>query len=115
VDGFDLLRTALPCGKEVEMEKKMVKVRNIVGIVLICIPLTILVGCSHNETTPATTGAVNAGPQGPGAAYDPSVIQARIDAVKANTQASPEEKQIVLSELQNAQGRATQGSKPAGQ
>ena len=93
----------------------MVMARNIVGIVLMCIPFTMLVGCSHNIAAPAATGPVNAGPQGPAAAYDPSVIQARINAVKSNTQASDEEKQIVLAELQNAQARAGQGAKPAGQ
>jgi hypothetical protein len=84
----------------------MFNVRNRIGIIAACIPLALLLGCSHNDTvvTPPTGASVGAfNPQGETAGQ----IQTRIDAVKANTQASDEQKQMVLDELKHAQANAS--------
>jgi len=88
----------------------MFNVRKRIGIIMACIPLALLLGCSHNDSAPppagTSVGAFN--PQGETAGQ----IQTRIDAVKANTQASDEQKQVVLDELKHAQANAPKSVGP---
>jgi len=73
--------------------------------VLAFIPVVLVTGCSHSDQPAASaTGAApantSAGPQ------SAASIQANIDKVKADTHATPAQKQIVLDQMQHALANA---------
>jgi len=82
---------------------------------LACLPLALLLGCSQSAPVSGPSTGGTAGTFNAGGGESAAQIQARIDAVKANTQATDEQKQMVLAELQHAQTGGAPGAKPAGQ
>ena len=96
----------------------MSKLRLMMAMPLACISCIVIVGCSQNAPTVYSSSATSAGssaPFNPNGGQTAEQIQSRIDAVKANTQATDEEKQMVIQEMQHAQATAPKGPAPSGQ